>query len=136
VGHLYTLKHFADRGFVRRPFIQFVLGILSGIGADVENLVFMKRVADKLFGDDYQWSVLGAGRKQMPMVTQAVLMGGNVRVGMQDSLYLGNGNAATSNVQRVEQVKSMLEGLGLGLATPAEVRSMLGLKGRDKVNLG
>ncbi|MES2258162.1 MAG: 3-keto-5-aminohexanoate cleavage protein [Pseudomonadota bacterium] len=135
VGHLYSLKHFVDRGYVERPFIQFVLGILGGIGADVENLVYMKRVADKLFGDNYQWSVLGAGRHQMPMVTQAALMGGNVRVGLEDSLYLGNGKVATTNAQQVEQVKIMLEGLGLELATPAEARAMLGLKGRDTLNL-
>lgn len=135
VGHLYTLKHFVDRGHVRNPFIQFVLGILGGIGADVENLVYMKRVADKLFGDDYQWSVLGAGRQQMPMVTQAILMGGNVRVGLEDSLYLGTGKPATSNAQQVEQVAALLGGMGLELATPAEARAMLGLKGKDKINL-
>ena len=135
VGHIYTLKHFVDRGYVKNPFIQFVLGILGGIGADSENLVYMKHVADKLFGENYQWSVLGAGRNQMPMVTQAAIMGGNVRVGLEDSLSLGNGQVATSNAQQVEQVKTMLAGLGLELATPAEAREMLGLKGKDKLNM-
>ncbi len=136
VGHLYSLKHFVDRGYVKNPFIQFVLGILGGIGADSENLVYMKRVADKLFGESYQWSVLGAGRHQMPLVTQAALMGGNVRVGLEDSLYMGNGQIATSNAQQVEQVKRMLDVLGLELATPAEARALLGLKGKDKLTMG
>lgn len=135
VGHLYTLKHFVDRGFVKNPFIQFVLGILGGIGADVENLVFMKSVADKLFGDSYQWSVLGAGRHQMPLAMQAAMMGGNVRVGLEDSLHLGNGRIATSNAEQVEQIKNMLAGLGMELATPAEARAMLDLKGKDQLNL-
>ena len=135
IGHLYTLKHFVNRGFVKNPFIQFVLGILGGIGADQENLVYMKRVADKLFGDQYQWSVLAAGRHQMPLATQAALMGGNVRVGLEDSLYLGNGAIATSNAQQVEQIKNTLAGFGLELATPAEARQMLGLKGKNKINL-
>lgn len=135
VGHLYSLKHFVDRGYVKNPFIQFVLGILGGIGADAENLVYMKRVADKLFGDSYQWSVLGAGRHQLPLVLQAAIMGGNVRVGLEDSLFMGNGQIATSNAQQVEQVKRMLEGLGLELATPAEARAMLGLKGKDKLTM-
>lgn len=135
VGHLYTLKHFVDRGFVKNPFIQFVLGILGGIGADAENLAYMKHTADKLFGDSYQWSVLGAGRHQMPLAIQAATMGGNVRVGLEDSLHLGNGRVATSNVEQVEQIKSILAGLGIKLATPAEAREMLGLKGKDKLRL-
>ncbi|MES2257404.1 MAG: 3-keto-5-aminohexanoate cleavage protein [Pseudomonadota bacterium] len=135
VGHLYTLKHFVDRGFVKNPFIQFVLGVLGGIGADPENLVHLKHVADKLFGDSYQWSVLGAGRHQVPLAMQAAIMGGNVRVGLEDSLYLGNGKIATSNAEQVEQVKGMLAGLGLELATPAEARQMLGLKGKEQLNL-
>ena len=135
IGHLYSLKHFVDRGYVKRPFIQFVLGILGGIGADAENLVYMKRVADKLFGDDYQWSVLGAGRHQMPLVLQAAMMGGHVRVGLEDSLTLGNGQVATSNAQQVEQVRNMLAKLGLELATPTEARAMLGLKGRDSLHI-
>jgi uncharacterized protein (DUF849 family) len=137
VGHLYNLKHFVDRGLVKGPiFLQFVLGILGGIGADPENLTHMKRIADKLFGDTYQWSVLGAGRHQMPMVTQAALMGGNVRVGLEDSLTTGRGRLATSNAEQVKLIRSVLESLGMDIATPTEARAMLGLKGRDKVNLG
>ncbi len=138
VGHLYTLKHFLDRGLVKGPiFLQFVLGILGGIGADPENLVHMKRIADKLFGEGgYQWSVLGAGRHQMPLVTQAALMGGNVRVGLEDSLSIGRGRLATSNAEQVSLIRGVLERLGLEIATPDEARAMLGLKGRDRVNLG
>lgn len=136
VGHLYTLKHFVDRGLVRGPiFLQFVLGILGGIGADPENLTHMKRIADKLFGDSYQWSVLGAGRHQMPVATQAALMGGNVRVGLEDSLSIGPSRLATSNAEQVSMIRGLLETLGMEIATPQEARSMLGLKGKDKVNL-
>jgi uncharacterized protein (DUF849 family) len=139
VGHLYTLKHFIDRGYVQRPFVQFVLGILGGIGPDPENLTHMKHIADKLFGRSeeggYQWSVLGAGRHQMPLVTQAALMGGNVRVGLEDSLTLGPGQLATSNAQQVQRIRSILEALNLEVATPAEARAMLGLKGRAAVRL-
>ncbi len=136
VGHLYTLKHFVDRGLMKGPlFLQFVLGILGGIGADTENLVHMKRIADKLFGDSYQWSVLGAGRHQMPLITQAALMGGNVRVGLEDSLSLGAGKLATSNAEQVKLIRDVLERLGFGIATPDEARAMLGLKGRQSVRL-
>jgi uncharacterized protein (DUF849 family) len=136
VGHLYNLKHFVDRGLVTGPiFLQFVLGVLGGIGADPENLVHMKRIADKLFGNQYQWSVLGAGRHQMPLVTQAALMGGNVRVGLEDSLTIGPGRLATSNAEQVRLIRSLLESLGLEIATPAEARQMLGLKGRQHVRL-
>ena len=136
VGHLYSLKHFVDRGLVQGPiFLQFVLGILGGIGADPENLVHMKRIADKLFGDRYQWSVLGAGRHQMPLVTQAALMGGHVRVGLEDSLTLGPGRLATSNAEQVTTIRRTLEGLGMEIATPAEARAMLGLKGREHVRI-
>lgn len=136
VGHLYNLKHFVDRGLVKRPiFLQFVLGVLGGIGADPENLVHMKSIADKLFGDTYQWSVLGAGRQQMPLITQAALMGGNVRVGLEDSLSIGAGKLATSNSQQVTLIRDVLEKLGLDIATPDEARSMLGLKGRSTVRL-
>jgi uncharacterized protein (DUF849 family) len=136
VGHLYNLKHFVDRGLVKGPiFLQFVLGILGGIGADPENLVHMKRIADKLFGDSYQWSVLGAGRHQMPLITQAALMGGNVRVGLEDSLSIGPGKLATSNAEQVAMIREVLERLGMEIATPAEARDMLGLKGRDKTRL-
>ena len=137
VGQLYNLKHFVDRGLVRGPiFLQFVLGILGGIGADAENLSYMKRVADKLFGDSYQWSVLGAGKHQMPLATQSALMGGNVRVGLEDSLLIAPGRQATSNAEQVRQIRTVLEALGYAIASPAEAREMLGLKGRDKVNLG
>lgn len=136
VGHLYNLEHFVNRGLVSGPiFLQFVLGVLGGIGPDPENLVHMKRIADKLFGDGYQWSVLGAGRHQMPLVTQAALMGGNVRVGLEDSLSVGAGKLATSNAEQVRLIRGVLETLGMEIATPAEARQMLGLKGRDKVRL-
>ncbi len=134
VGHLYTLKHFAERGLVEPPyFIQFVLGILGGIGADPENLTHMKRIADKLFGDDYRFSVLGAGRHQVPLITVAAALGGNVRVGLEDSLFLGPGRLATSNAEQVERIRAILEGLSLEIATPEEARQALGLKGGDRV---
>jgi uncharacterized protein (DUF849 family) len=133
VGHLYNLAHFRDRGLVSGPiFIQFVLGILGGIGADPENLSHMKRIADKLFGNDYQFSVLGAGRAQIPLITMAAAMGGNVRVGLEDSLYDGN-KLATSNADQVRRIRTILEGLSLDVATPTEARAMLGLKGGDRV---
>jgi uncharacterized protein (DUF849 family) len=135
VGHLYSLEHFVKRGFVEKPFIQFVLGVLGGIGADPENLIHMKRIADKLFGDGYQWSVLGAGRHQMPLITQAALMGGNVRVGLEESLYLGGRDLARSNADQVRLIRGILESLGMEIATPAEARAMLGLKGREHVRL-
>ena len=136
VGHLYTLKHFVDRKIIQGPiFIQFVLGILGGIGADPENLVHMKRIADKLFGTSYQWSVLGAGRHQIPLVTQAALMGGNVRVGLEDSLSLGPHKLATSNAEQVSLIRDLLERLGFEIASPDEARQSLGLKGRDHVRL-
>ena len=135
VGHIYTLKHFVDRGFVKRPFVQFVLGILGGIGPDPENLTHMKHIADKLFGDEYDFSVLGAGRHQMPLVTQSALLGGNVRVGLEDSLTIGRGKLAASNAEQVRLIREVLERLGLEIATPAEAREMLGLKGRDSVRI-
>lgn len=136
VSHLYNLKHFVDRGLVKGPiFLQFVLGVLGGIGADVENLVHLKRIADKLFGDSYQWSVLGAGRHQMPLLTQAALMGGNVRVGLEDALTVPPGRLAKSNAEQVLMIREVLERFGLAIATPDEAREMLGLKGKDKVNL-
>ncbi len=133
VGHLYSLAHFRDRGLVEPPvFIQFVLGILGGIGADPDNLAHMKRIADKLFGDDYRFSVLAAGRAQMPLITMAATMGGNVRVGLEDSLYDGRG-LARSNADQVRRIRAILEGLSLDVATPAEARAMLALKGGDRV---
>ena len=137
VGHLYNLKHFVDRGLVRGPiFLQFVLGILGGIGADADNLAIMKRVADKLFGDSYLWSVLGAGKHQMALATQSALMGGNVRVGLEDSLTAAPGQLATSNAQQVRKIRAALEALDFEIASPDEARQMLALKGRDKVKLG
>ena len=133
VGHLYSLAHFLDRGLVSGPlFIQFVFGILGGIGADPENLIHMKRIADKLFGDDYEFSVLAAGRHQMPMMSMAAAMGGNVRVGLEDSLYDGR-ELAKSNADQVRRIRSILEALSLEVATPAEARAMLALKGGDRV---
>ncbi len=134
VGHLYNLAHCLDSGLFRPPvFLQLIFGVLGGIGADVENLMFMKRTADKLFGDDYQWSVLAAGRSQMPFATQAAIMGGNVRVGLEDSLFIGRGKLATSNAEQVAKIRRIMEELGHEIATPAEAREMLGLKGGDMV---
>jgi len=134
VGHLYTLKHFVDRGLVKGPlFVQFVLGILGGIGADPENLMHMKRIADKLFGDDYRFSVLAAGRHQIPLITMGATMGGNVRVGLEDSLFLGRRELARSNAEQVVRIREILEGLSLEIATPAEAREILALKGGDRV---
>jgi uncharacterized protein (DUF849 family) len=133
VGHLYSLAHFRNRRLVDGPFfIQFVLGILGGIGADPENLAHMKRIADKLFGDDYRFSVLAAGRAQMPLATMAATMGGNVRVGLEDSLFDGR-ELARSNADQVRRIRSILESLSLEVATPAEAREMLALKGADRV---
>lgn len=136
VGHLYTLKHFVDRGLVRGTlFLQFALGILGGIGADPENLTHLKRIADKLFGENYQWSVLAAGRHQLGMITQAALMGGHVRVGLEDSLFAGPGRLAVSNAEQVTLIREILERLGLEVGTPAEARALLGLKGRQDTAL-
>ncbi len=135
VGHLYNLAHFVDRGLVKPPFfVQMIFGILGGIGASPENLIFMKETADKLFGDDYQWSVLAAGRHQMPIATQAALMGGNVRVGLEDSLYIGRGKLAESNAEQVRKIRLIIEELGLDIATPEEARATLALKGGDRVS--
>jgi uncharacterized protein (DUF849 family) len=134
VGHLYNLAHFVDRGMVKPPFfVQTIFGILGGIGADHENLVHMKRIADKLFGEDYHWSVLAAGRHQMSFVTQSAIMGGHVRVGLEDSLYLGKGELAKSNAEQVAKIRRIVEELSLRVATPTEARAMLKLKGGDNV---
>ena len=134
VGHLYNVAHFVDRGLLKPPFfIQMIFGILGGIGAAPGNLIFMKETADKLFGDDYRWSVLGAGRHQMPLITQAAMMGGNVRVGLEDNLYIGAGQLARSNAEQVAKIRRIIEELGLAIATPDEAREILALKGGDKV---
>ena len=134
VGHLYNLAHFVDKGAIKPPFfIQMIFGILGGIGADLRNLMFMKETADRLFGDDYKWSVLAAGRHQMNFCTQAALMGGNVRVGLEDSLYIGKGKFATSNAEQVLKIRRIIEELGLEIATPDEARKILALKGSDNV---
>jgi uncharacterized protein (DUF849 family) len=135
VGHLYNLAHFVDEGLVKPPFlIQMVFGILGGIGPDPENLMFMKQTADRLFGREaYQWSVLAAGRHQMPFCTQAALLGGNVRVGLEDSLFIGRRQLAASNAEQVLKVRRILGEMGLEPATPAEARALLGLKGGDRV---
>jgi uncharacterized protein (DUF849 family) len=134
VGHLYMLRHFADRGLVEPPyFIQFVFGVLGGIGADPENLDHMKRIADRLFGEDYAFSVLAAGRHQMPFAAKAAALGGHVRVGLEDSLTIGPGELARSNAEQVAKVRKIVEDLGRTPATPPEARAMLGLKGADKV---
>jgi uncharacterized protein (DUF849 family) len=114
-------------------FVQSVFGILGGIGADPDNVMFMRRTADRLFGEDYVWSVLAAGRAQMPLISQAAMLGGNVRVGLEDSLYIGRGELAESNAQQVEKIKRILGELGLQAATPEEARAMLALKGKDNV---
>ena len=134
IGHLYTLSHFVDRGLVKAPFfIQSVFGLLGGIGAHPEDVMMMKRTADRLFGDAYSWSVLGAGRNQMSIAAMSVAMGGNVRVGLEDSLWIGPGKLAESNAQQVTKIRSLIEGLGLEVATPDEARSILKLKGGDRV---
>lgn len=134
VGHLYNLAHMVDRGLVKLPmFVQLIVGTLGGIGPGPENLMFMKQTADKLFGQDFRWSVLAGGRHQLNMATMAVTMGGNVRVGLEDSLYAGKGRLATSNAEQVRMIRNIIEGLTLEVATPDEARAMLGLKGRENV---
>lgn len=135
VGHLYNLKFCMDIGLFKAPvFIQFIFGILGGIGPEVDNLVFMKRTADRLFGDDYRWSVLGAGGAQMTLATTASQMGGNVRVGLEDSLFISRGKLAESNAQQVTKIRRIVEDLGCEIATPDEAREILALKGGDRVN--
>jgi uncharacterized protein (DUF849 family) len=130
IGHLYTARHFLDRGVVGAPlFIQSVFGILGGIGAHYEDVVHMKRTADRLFGDGYQWSVLGAGRNQLSIATLAVTMGGHLRVGLEDSLWGGPGSLAKSNADQVRAARKLVEGLGLQVASSEDARRMLGLKG-------
>ncbi len=134
VGHLYTLAHFLDRGLVKPPlFVQTIFGILGGIGTDPEDLLHMRRTADRLFGDAYLWSILGAGRHQMNLVTMGAIMGGNVRVGLEDSVYLGKGELAPTNAALVAKIRRILGELSLEVAAPAEARQMLGLKGAENV---
>ncbi len=134
MSHLYMLKHFVDRGAVSGPlYIQFVFGVLGGMAPDPDMLVLMKRTADRLFGDQYLFSVLAAGRQQIPMATMAAAMGGHVRVGLEDNLYLSKGVLAETNAQQVAQIRSIVEGLGREVATPAEARAMLALKGSGEV---
>ena len=134
LGHLYNLAWLVDQGWVKPPFfVQMVFGILGGVGADLDNLMHMHTIADKLFGTQYEWSVLAAGRHQMPFATQSALLGGNLRVGMEDSLYIGPGEKATSNAQQVRKIRSIVENLGLKVATADEARRRLGLKGGDRV---
>jgi uncharacterized protein (DUF849 family) len=133
-SHLYNLAHFVDRGLVKVPFfVQTVFGILGGIGSHPDDVMHMKRTADRLFGADYRWSVLGAGRSQMPIAAMSAAMGGNVRVGLEDSLWIGAGKLAESNAQQVRKAREIIEGLGLVVATPAEAREILALKGKDAV---
>ena len=133
-SHLYNLAHFVDRGLVKPPFfVQTVFGILGGIGSHPDDVMHMKRTADRLFGADYRWSVLGAGRSQMPIAAMSAAMGGNVRVGLEDSLWIGAGKLAESNAQQVRKVREIVEGLGLAVATPNEARDILQLKGKDAV---
>jgi uncharacterized protein (DUF849 family) len=134
IGHLYTLAHFAERKIIEPPFfVQSVFGILGGIGPHPEDVAHMKRTADRLFGDAYRWSVLGAGRNQLPIAGMAASMGGNVRVGLEDSLWAGPGRLAKSNAEQVRLVRQIIEGLGHEIASPDEAREILALKGGDRV---
>jgi uncharacterized protein (DUF849 family) len=136
MGHLYNLAHFVDRGLVKPPFfVQTIFGILGGIGADIENLIHMRRIANKLFGEEnYEWSILAAGRHQMNFVTTGAILGGNVRVGLEDSLYIGKGELAKSNAEQVTKIRRIIENLSLEIATPTEARKRLVLKGGDQVS--
>jgi uncharacterized protein (DUF849 family) len=134
IGHLYTLAHFLDRKLLEPPlFVQTIFGIMGGIGAHPEDLMHMRRTADRLFGSDYHWSILAAGRHQLNLATMGAIMGGNVRVGLEDSIYLGPGRLAKGNAEQVRKIRTILEELSLGIASPDEARGMLRLKGGDKV---
>lgn len=136
VNHLYNLAFFLEKGLVRPPlFVQTVFGILGGIGTHPEDLLHMKRTADRLFGDEYVWSVLAAGRHQTPLVTMGAILGGNARVGLEDSIYLAKGVLAETNAQQVEKISRILRELSLEVATPDEAREMLGLKGRERTEI-
>lgn len=135
IGHLYTLDHFVQRGLVTPPFfVQSVFGVLGGIGAHPEDVLHMRRTANRLFGEDYRWSVLGAGRHQMPIAMQSILLGGHLRVGLEDSLYAGRGKLAKTNAEQVTLARELIESMGLEVATPDEAREILNLKGSDKVD--
>ena len=134
LGHLYNLAYFVDAGLVKPPFfIQMIFGILGGVGADPDNLMHMHTIAQRLFGDAYEWSVLAAGRHQMPFATQAAILGGNLRVGLEDSLYIAKGELAKSNADQVAKIRRIVEDLSLTVASPAEARERLALKGGDLV---
>jgi uncharacterized protein (DUF849 family) len=134
VGHLYTLAHFVDQKLLEPPlFVQTIFGIMGGIGAHPDDLMHMRRTADRLFGSDYQWSILAAGRHQIKLATIGASMGGNVRVGLEDSIYLGPGRLAKSNAEQVAKIRKIIEELSLEIATPTEARAMLRLKGGDQV---
>ena len=134
VSHLYTLAHFLDRKLVKPPlFVQTIFGLLGGIGADPEDMMHMRRTADRLFGDDYLWSILAAGKHQMNLCTMGAIIGGNVRVGLEDSLYIGKGALARSNAEQVAKIKRILNELSLEIATPDEARQLLDLKGGNEV---
>jgi uncharacterized protein (DUF849 family) len=134
IGHLYTAQHFLQRGLLEPPlFVQSVFGLRGGIGTHPEDVLHMNRTADRLFGDRYYWSVLGAGASQMRIAVQSAVFGGHVRVGLEDSLWIGRGKLAGSNAEQVAKVRRILEELGLEIATPAEAREMLQLKGREQV---
>lgn len=134
LGHLYNLAYFVDMGMVEPPFfVQMVFGVLGGVGADLDNLMHMHTIANKLFGDSYEWSVLAAGRHQMPFATQSAMLGGNLRVGMEDSLYIRRGQLAKSNAEQVQNIRTIIESLGLKVATATEVRQRLALKGANQV---
>lgn len=134
ISHLYNLAHFVDRGLAKTPFfIQSVFGLLGGIGGHPEDLMHMKRTADRLFGNDYQWSILGAGRNQMPLASMGLAQGSNVRVGLEDSLWIAPGELAKSNADQVTKIRKVIEGLSLDVANPDDARAMLGLKGGDQV---
>lgn len=136
IGHVYNLAHFVDRGIIKPPiFVQSIFGILGGIGTDPEDLLHMRRTLDRLLGGDYVWSILGAGRHQMNLVTMGAIMGGNTRVGLEDSIYLGKGQLAETNADMVAKIRRILGELSLEVATPADARQMLDLKGRDNVDI-
>lgn len=137
IGHVYNLAHFVDRGLVKPPiFVQSIFGIHGGIGTDPEDLLHMRRTLDRLLGGDYIWSILGAGRHQMNLVTMGAIMGGNTRVGLEDSIYLGKGQLAETNADMVAKIRRILGELSLDIASPNEVREMLQLKGRDNTAIG